>query len=144
MSKTIITGVDGSEAATGAARKAAELATALGAELHIISAFGKFEIETIATGGEEFVVSSMGEAENLTWRVAAEIRRDFPDLTVVATPAEGKPADALLETAERVNADLIVVGNKRVQGPLRVLGSVAREVAAHANCDVYVVHTYRR
>ncbi|HLS48647.1 MAG TPA: universal stress protein [Actinomycetaceae bacterium] len=144
MAKTIITGVDGSDEATRAAHKAAELAQALGAELHVISAFGKFEMDTISTGGEEFVVSSMGEAENLTWRVAAGLRREFPDLEIKAAPAEGKPAEALVEVAERLDADLIVVGNKRVQGPLRVLGSVAREVAAHANCDVYVVHTYQR
>src|SRR5690606_28369663 len=43
------------------------------------------------------------------------------------------------------DASLIVVGNKRVQGVAgRVLGSIARDVAAHASCDVYIAHTHTR
>ena len=36
---------------------------------------------------------------------------------------------------------MIVVGNKRVQGLARVLGSVASAVAQHAPCDVYIAKT---
>ena len=42
------------------------------------------------------------------------------------------------------DADVIVVGNKRVQGVSRILGSIARYVAAHAPCDVYIAHTHQR
>ena len=38
---------------------------------------------------------------------------------------ERDPADALLEVAERVDAGLIVVGNRGMSGPRRVLGKQA-------------------
>ena len=53
--------------------------------------------------------------------------------------------EALVSESERLDATMIVVGNKRVQGIAgRVLGSIARDVAAHASCDVYVAHTHER
>ena len=53
---------------------------------------------------------------------------------------EGSPAEALIETADREGAELLVVGS-RGRGSLRsaVLGSVSRELAARAPCPVVVV-----
>ena len=39
---------------------------------------------------------------------------------------------------------MIVVGNKRVQGFTRFLGSVARTIASEAHCDLYIVNTHQR
>jgi nucleotide-binding universal stress UspA family protein len=36
---------------------------------------------------------------------------------------------------------MIVVGNRRMQGLGRLLGSVANDVAHHAPCDVHIVKT---
>lgn len=142
MSRTIVTGVDGSESAARAARTAAELANALGAKLHVLSAYGKYEVDTFSSGQEEIVFTSVKDAERTAESTVIDLRRDFPGLTITSAPSEGKPGEALVKAAERLNADLIVVGNKRVQGIARVLGSVARDVAAHAPCDVYVAHTH--
>lgn len=144
MARTIITGVDGSDTAAEAARKAAELAAALGGELHVLCAYGKYEVDTFTTGAEEFTIDTMADAERVAAREVNELRREFPGLTVTSAPAEGKAGDALIEAAQQLDADLIVVGNKRVQGISRVLGSVAREVATRASCDIYVAHTHRR
>jgi nucleotide-binding universal stress UspA family protein len=141
VATTIITGVDGSETAAIAARRAAEITVALEGRLHVISAYGKYEMERFSSGEEEFVVTSEDQANRTAGRVASDLRRDFPALDVTAAAAEGKPDKALVEAAERLAADVIVVGNKRVQGLARVLGSIARDVAAHAPCDVYVAHT---
>ena len=141
MIRTIVTGVDTSETAARAARTAAELAVSLGADLHVISAYGKLEVETFSSGSEEFIASNEGDAEQVANDVVLRLRSDLPSLKVVAAAAGGKPGDALVRYAEEVNADLIVVGNKRVQGIARVLGSIARDVASQAHCDVYVAHT---
>jgi len=141
---TIVVGVDGSPSAGNAAHTAASLAQALGAELHVVSAYGKYEAETITSGAETFVISTEKAGEETVNDVARDLRRDFPDLTVHTLASQGKPGQALVSAAERLNADLIVVGNKRVQGITRVLGSVARDVAAHATCDVYVANTHPR
>ncbi|TSD65645.1 universal stress protein [Aeromicrobium piscarium] len=144
MTKTIVVGVDDSESASAAARKAAELALAFGGELHVLSAYGKFEAETFRSGSEEIHFTTEKDASDVASSVVAELRRDFPGLTLSYSPLEGKPGEALVQAAERLDADVIVVGNKRVQGIARVLGSIARDVAAHAPCDVYIAHTHQR
>ncbi|MTB88945.1 universal stress protein [Aeromicrobium senzhongii] len=144
MSRTIVTGVDGSETAAKAAHTAAELAQALDAQLYVLSAYGKYHADTFNSGEEEIVFSTAKDAEHTAEGTVAQLRHDFPGLRIVAAPAEGKPGDALVKAAQRLQADLIVVGNKRVQGLARVLGSVARDVAAQAPCDVYVAHTHDR
>ncbi|WP_110208568.1 universal stress protein [Nocardioides daejeonensis] len=144
MSKTIVCGVDGSETAAAAARKAAELAQAFGGRLHLISAYGKFQAETITVGSDKMLLSNEQDADTIASQVALSVRKEFPDLEVTVAPAEGQPGEALVAAAEAVDADVIVVGNKRVQGIARVLGSVARDVAAHAHCDVYVAHTHHK
>ncbi|HTV10340.1 MAG TPA: universal stress protein, partial [Acidimicrobiales bacterium] len=53
----------------------------------------------------------------------------------------GSAADAIVETARNVGADLVVVGNKGMRGAGRVLGSVPNSVAHRAGCSVLVVKT---
>jgi nucleotide-binding universal stress UspA family protein len=53
----------------------------------------------------------------------------------------GDPATVLCEEAQRLNARMIVVGNRRVQSAARVLGAIATDVARHAHCDVLIAHT---
>jgi nucleotide-binding universal stress UspA family protein len=54
----------------------------------------------------------------------------------------GDPANALLETAERVGADLLVIGNKGMSGVRRfVLGSVPNKISHHCPCSLLIVHT---
>jgi len=54
---------------------------------------------------------------------------------------ETDPASALLDVAEEIGADLLVVGNKGMRGPRRYLGSVPSKVAHHAGCTVLIVDT---
>ena len=55
---------------------------------------------------------------------------------------EGDPADAILDVAEEIGADLIVVGNKGMTGARRfLLGSVPNKISHHAPCGVYIVRT---
>ena len=62
-------------------------------------------------------------------------------LTATCAVGEGKPAAVILEQAELVGADLIVIGNVRMQGAKRVLGAVANDILHHAPCDVLLVKT---
>lgn len=144
MTTRIVTGVDASETAAEAARTAARLALSLGAELHVLSAYGKFEVERFKAGGDEFVYSSEGDALSVANEVTALLRSEFPDLKVHTAAAVGQPAEAIVRAADELDADLIVVGNKRVQGLSRVLGSIASEIAHKAHCDVYIAHTHHR
>lgn len=138
----ILTGVDTSETALEAARKAAEIAVAFGAELKVVSAYGKFEREKISLGSEDYEFSTEQDALTISRRVVDLLVQEFPGVKADAVASVGKPAEVLTELAGQIEADLIVVGNKRVQGITRVLGSIARDITTQAPCDVYVVNTH--
>jgi nucleotide-binding universal stress UspA family protein len=141
MSEPIVTGVDGSETAARAARAAARMASALDAELVVVCAYRRLEVERVQAGAEEFIFSTDDAAERVAEKVVRELVAEHPGLRARAATEQGKPDDALVRVADRVGAQLIVVGNKRVQGVARVLGSVAAGVAQRAPCDVYVANT---
>lgn len=135
----IVVGVDNSPQALVAARGAAELAKGLGAELHIVTAIAKNQRHELGLGSDHTFVSDLDLAEE-DLKVIAD---GFRSIVAVSTSAvRSSPAEALCSEADRLNASMIVVGNKRVQGMARVLGSVAGAVAKDAPCDVYIVHTY--
>lgn len=159
MAGIILAGVDNSETALAAAEKAASLAVAFNAELHVATAFTVNMTETLQTVRSQNQSAAMSstyrayhrlvaeyaeEAGRTASGIAEELRRIYPELKIVAKAVEGNPGIALSNDAEKLEADIIVVGNKRVQGPTRILGSVARTVASEANCDLYVVNTHRR
>lgn len=154
MTRKIVTGVDSSQTALRAAAKAAEVAEGFGAELHVISAYSTRGADSyqppVQNRGEGSLTENAyrqlterlaGAAQQVAESVAEALRESHPSLTIQAYAAQGTPADALLRTAEELEADTIVVGNKHVQGVARILGSVARKVASEATCDLYIVNT---
>jgi len=61
-------------------------------------------------------------------------------ISVTGAVLEGHPADAIIEEADRWNADLLVVGSHGYGAVKRlVLGSVSQRVASHAHCSVEIV-----
>ena len=84
------------------------------------------------------------QAERTAESAAEALRAEFPEITVHTVAAQGGPADVIVRQADELNADVVVVGNKRVQGVARILGSVAGQIARDVNCDLFVAHTYLR
>lgn len=140
----VITGVDGTDTALNAAREAAQLASATGALLVVASAYPGGDVERVTAGSDTFVYSSESAARQVAENAASTLRSEYAPLAVRTEARVGKPEDVLVQLAEETEAHLIVVGNKRVQGPGRVLGSIATHVLHHAPCDVYVAHTHKR
>lgn len=139
MENIIIVGVDGSETARHAAERAAQLAADTGARLHVVTAFDDDTVEEINVGGDRWVISSADDAVNTAESEAGRLRSAVPEITMTA--GDGKPSEVLIEEARRLDARMIVVGNVRMQGISRLLGSVANHVAHNAPCDVYIVKT---
>ena len=139
MSGIIVVGVDGSETAKKAAESARDLATALDASLHVVSAFDSDRTEVFGSGSDQWIVSDADGAEHVARTVADALAGP---VKVTYSSARGKPAEALIKEAERLGAKMIVVGNRRMRGIGRVLGSVANSVAHNATCDVYIANTY--
>jgi len=139
MSGVVLVGVDGSETARRAAEAAKRLASALGAELRVVTAFESDRVEIVESGADKWVLSDADAAEKVARRIAGELASG--DLQTTFGAVRGRPGDALVKEAERVEATLIVVGNRRMQGLGRILGSVANTVAHNAPCDVYIAKT---
>ncbi|TYL45612.1 universal stress protein [Nocardioides sp. BGMRC 2183] len=138
---TIVVGVDGSETATQAAATAARIATALNADLLVVSAFPTYAVPR-AEATDADALTTREAAEQTALVVAEQVGAAHPGLVVNYDAEPGKPGEALVQVAEAKGADLIVVGNKRVQGVARVLGNVAGDVVRKAPCDVYIAHTH--
>lgn len=134
-----VVGTDGSGTAGKAAERAGELAKATGATVHVVCAYTHRGTTTIESGSDTFFVSALTDAEDIAQKQASALRAAGVTVTVAA--ADGKPAAVILDEAKRVRADLIVVGNRRMQGVQRILGAVANDVVHHADCDVLVVKT---
>lgn len=132
-------GVDGTETADHAAREAARYASALGGELRFVTAYDRSDTATVRGGGSDvWRIDSLQTAENLVEGLAGRIGYTGPWTT---SARNGDVADTIVEEARESGATLIVVGNRRVQGAARVLGSVASAVLRQAPCSVLVVKT---
>jgi nucleotide-binding universal stress UspA family protein len=137
---TFVVGIDGSETAAKAAERAGEYARATSGRVHVVCAYTARRAATVVqVGSDHFDVSELTTAEQIAEQQAAAFRAAGIEAT--SAVGDGKPATVILEEAERVDADVIVVGNRRMQGVTRVLGAVANEVVHHAPCDVLVVKT---
>ncbi|WP_235737188.1 universal stress protein [Nocardioides alcanivorans] len=140
MPKLIIVGVDGNAPAEQAARIAADLARATSSGLHVVCAYGREEVAEIELDGPGTArVSIAEESADIAARTASTLGEGIEHVTSAAI--QGRPAEVLVAEAERLEATLIVTGNKRAQGPGRLLGSIAAAVTHHAPCDVYIAHT---
>ena len=111
----ILVGTDGSPSSQLAVERAGQVASASEAELVVVTAYDPVRARDVAR--LELTTSAV---------------RDH----------QGEPANAILSSAAEQAADLIVIGNRglnAISGHL--LGSVPRDVANRAPCDVLVVQT---
>lgn len=137
----IIVGVDGSATARMAAEEAVGLAHAYNRPLHIVTSMSRTSSQEVQGGGSErWRIDSVGVAEDTLKALIGELKVKVP---VTYAVLRDDPASGLVEEATRLDASVIVVGNKRVQGASRVLGSIAGDVAKRAPCNVLIVNTHR-
>jgi nucleotide-binding universal stress UspA family protein len=146
MTETIVVGTDGSETARRAVDEAVRLAKALGAELHLVSAFEPLRGAHVAgapTGTAKVWAPLPDSLVDATVQEAAAAIR-AGGLEVHPHTVQSAPADALLDVAYEVGASMIVVGNRGMHGARRfVLGSVPNKVSHQARCNVLIVSTDR-
>jgi nucleotide-binding universal stress UspA family protein len=147
MIASIVVGTDGSDTAGKAVHEAAELAKQLGASLEIVSAYEPVSRQRLREEQRqvpEDLQHMVGAREDVdaTLREASEQLKEMGIEKVNVHAREGDPADAILDLAEEIGADLIVVGNKGMTGAKRfLLGSVPNKISHHAPCSVLIVRT---
>jgi nucleotide-binding universal stress UspA family protein len=144
---SILVGTDGSLTAHSAIQYAITLAGQAGAKLAIVSAYEPVSPERVraeALSAPEDVQWTIGPREDvLALLAAASASATAAGLSDVVTFArQGDGADAIIDVAEELGCDLIIVGNKGMTGARRfLLGSVPNKVSHHAPCSVLIVRT---
>jgi nucleotide-binding universal stress UspA family protein len=146
----IVVGTDGSETAGAALSKAVELAAEGGGALHVVHAHRLVSAGQLgsaaAVGAPTFDLNDVNHSIENQSRVicerAAEQATAAGVKKVETHTCPGDPADALVDVAEQVSADLVVVGNRGMAGVKRfVLGSVPNKVSHHCPCSLLIVDT---
>ncbi len=143
MFTTIVVGTDGSQTARRAVALAGELAHKFDASLHVVNGFRDPEAQHDA-GFDDVSPSGRGSI----WRQASEdvlaaVLKDpaLEGVKVETHSVVGPASEVIIAVANRVGADLIVVGNRGMQGPNVAEGSVPNSVAHKAPCHVLVAKT---
>ncbi len=82
-------------------------------------------------------------AVQATQEAADRLAQNSPSQLRISTATElGRARDVILDTAEKWDADLIVMGSHGYSAIKRfMLGSVSHAVATHAHCSVEIVRT---
>jgi nucleotide-binding universal stress UspA family protein len=132
--RTIVVGTDTSAAADLAVEDAARLALERDADLVLLHVRPQGDLRS--------VVDPRRPAD--PDRHLARLAQRFPGVRATARVETGEPADRLVEVAEELGAETIVVGNRGTHGSWwRVKDSVPNLVLRHAPCSVYIVDTRR-
>jgi len=142
--QTVVVGTDGSDSSLRAVERAAQIAAGSGAKLIVATAYfpqsedaraaDVLKDEGYKMSGNAPIYAILREAKDRAHKAGAE---NIEERAIV-----GAPVDALVDLAEEVHADLLVVGNvglSTIAG--RLLGSVPANVARRSKTDVLIVHT---
>ena len=142
--QTVLVGTDGSDSSLRAVDRAAQIAAGSGAKLIVATAYfpqsedaraaDVLKDEGYKMSGNAPIYAILREAKDRAHTAGA---KDVDEKAVV-----GAPVDALVDLAEEIKADLLVVGNvglSTIAG--RLLGSVPANVARRSKSDVLIVHT---
>jgi nucleotide-binding universal stress UspA family protein len=147
MFNKILVPLDGSEHANRALNTALDLAEKYTATLVLVSVF---HCPYIPLGDESNLIA-LEAMESCRERLKAyhgtllskalnTAKDGNPNLTVSTKLLEGRPAEQIVEIANRVDIDLIVMGSRGLGGFTQLfLGSVSDRVADEAPCPVLIV-----
>lgn len=145
MFKQILAATDGSDNSFEALRVACRLAASNpGSKLHVITAFHALTPAAMVELTEDLPDEFKGvlHAGYAAERTLTEARRIVAAAGVTATfdDIQDDPTDAIIESAEKLGADLIVMGSRGEGMAKRILhGSVSTKVIHHAPCSVMVI-----
>src|SRR3712207_2702092 len=144
LSTKMLLATDGSEEAELATKSVVKLANSTGSELHVVYVEPLPDFmkkDDAGTPGYDLELYEKIEEEGretlrkLTWRVkVAGGSRTRSHLRM------GAVAEEIVDLAEELEVDLIIVGSRGLRGIRRaIVGSVSESVFRHARCPVMVV-----
>ena len=142
MYQRIVVGTDGSDSAAQAVRHALRLAKVTGSTVHVVTAWQP--MPALALSGQlgpatPVPLDDGAWVEDLHHQVREQ--GEIVGVDVESHSVQGAAAHVILDLAEEVDADLVVVGNAGMHGLRGHLASVPNTVAHKAKCAVLLVPT---
>ncbi len=144
--QTVVVGTDGSDTSLRAVDRAGEIAAESNAKLIIATGYlphsddlraaDVLKDESYKVRGNAPIYAILRDARDRAKAAGAK--------NIEERPIQGAPVDALVDLADEVKADLLVVGNVGLSARSAILGrlfSVPGSVPARARADVLIVHT---
>ncbi|SDD57919.1 universal stress protein [Natrinema hispanicum] len=136
---------DGSDGALAGAKRGIDLATTVGAEVHVLSVADTTDfddlslvLDTDAVAEERDALEA--DAESAVEAVATIAQEQAPDLEVTTAIEQGTPFQCIDDYVDTAEIDLIAMGTKGRTGLERVvLGSVTENVLRTVDIPVLVV-----
>ena len=137
--KKILVAHDGSKVSDKALKKAVELSVVLGSSLTVLSVIPELYLTELPDPERQRIMEALTDE---TKAAMEKIRSSLSGKSVDAKTIirQGHAAEKILETAQKMKADLIVVGSHGRHGARKFLiGSVSSRVVDHSSCPVLVV-----
>jgi nucleotide-binding universal stress UspA family protein len=133
--QSIVVAYDASEPSQEALDRAADLARAFGARLTVTS------VAPLMSSPRSASLDPTDPPEERERQLKqAQERLAGRGVEASAVVATGDPGDAIVQVAIERDADLLVMGSRRLGALARMLGqSVSEAVTNRAPCDVYIV-----
>lgn len=138
LASNILVPTDFSECSDHAASYAYRLAEKLGAKVHLLHVYAP----PVSPESVDFTVLATGEIHNAAVEGLDQLGKRCPPTVTLGERIVmlGDPRGVIVQTAERLGVDLIVLGTHGRRGFKRlVLGSVAETVVRTAPCPVLAV-----
>jgi nucleotide-binding universal stress UspA family protein len=147
--RNIVVPTDLSTPAASALRAAAQIARRAGADLTLAHMDPGFDL-SLAAPEPAYLPPALMEAlrrtridhvEHALNELASELPDDISRSVIVRS---GEVVPGILDLAQSLRSDLIVIGSRGRGATRFIVGSVAAKVARSAPCPVLVVHAYER
>lgn len=141
--RTVLVGTDGSESSIRAVERAAKIAAESNGKLVIATGYFPHADDVRAKDtlrDEGYKVTGMAPIYELL-RDARDHAKAAGAKDIEERAVEDAPVHALVDIAEEVNADLLVVGNVGLNAVLGRMFSVPGNLSTRAKSDVLIVHT---
>ena len=139
--ETLLVPTDFSADAETALGEAIAMAKAMGSRIHLIHVY-HLPAYAAAPWGYSYPTDLFTEVrQHVAARIADEQKRvEAEGISTSTEVVEGAPSEAIVECAQRIGADMIIMGTRGLTGVKHVvLGSVAERTLRHAACPVMTV-----
>ena len=143
MIRKILIATDGSEHAQRALHFVKESALKWNSELLIVSVVPPISPLLLPTPGvniEKYIRELENAYQNVLIEAEEHVKRESPEIKTSTQLGKGRPADIIIEIAEKENVDLIVMGSRgygRITG--WILGSTSRHVVENCTKPILII-----